>query len=217
MSCAGHSVLIMLCCAVQELVLMQVAQFLERYRLTTAPGGVIAAAADVLLPYPDAFDAAAASPKAKRAAGSKAAKGSAAAAGPAGSRSHNSSSSTTASSSSSDEEEQGVPIKSSRSVAASSQRPDQAVMRHAEAYRISNPEAVAKARQALVKTWGWDLTEDQERVLQEVQADMQGPRAMLRLLQGDVGCGKTIIALLACLETAASGACVLAAARLCFV
>jgi ATP-dependent DNA helicase RecG len=49
------------------------------------------------------------------------------------------------------------------------------------------------------------LTEDQERVLQEVQADLKGPRAMLRLLQGDVGCGKTMVALLACLETAASG------------
>lgn len=184
---------------------MQVAQFLERYRLTTAPGGVIAAAADVLLPYPDAADAAAAAaPKPKRMAGGKAAKGSAAAAGPAGSRSYTSSS-TTASSSSSEEEEDDMPL-ASRSVSALTQRPDQAVMRHAEAYRISNPEAVAKARQELARTWGWDLTEDQERVLREVQADMQGPRAMLRLLQGDVGCGKTIIALLACLETAASGA-----------
>jgi hypothetical protein len=189
---------------------MQVAQFLERYRLTTAPGGVIAAAADVLLPYPDASDAAAASLKPKHMAG-KAAKGSAAAAiWPAGSHSYSNSSATASSSSSSSEEEEGSVPLSSRIVAASTQWPEQAIMRHAEAYRISYPEAVAKARQVLLKTWGWDLTEDQERVLKEVQADMQGPRAMLRLLQGDVGCGKTIVALLACLETAASGACVLA-------
>jgi ATP-dependent DNA helicase RecG len=60
---------------------------------------------------------------------------------------------------------------------------------------------IEHAKQALP----WQLTRGQEEVLSEVLDDMRGPRAMLRLLQGDVGCGKTIVALLACLVTAASG------------
>jgi ATP-dependent DNA helicase RecG len=41
------------------------------------------------------------------------------------------------------------------------------------------------------------LTRAQKRVLREIVADLQGPRPMLRLLQGDVGSGKTIVAALA--------------------
>jgi ATP-dependent DNA helicase RecG len=49
------------------------------------------------------------------------------------------------------------------------------------------------------------LTRAQERVLREVLADMQQPRAMSRLLQGEVGSGKTVIATLALLVAAANG------------
>ena len=41
------------------------------------------------------------------------------------------------------------------------------------------------------------LTRAQERVLREIAADLAGPRPMLRLLQGDVGSGKTAVAALA--------------------
>ncbi|HKH46603.1 MAG TPA: ATP-dependent DNA helicase RecG [Thermoanaerobaculia bacterium] len=41
------------------------------------------------------------------------------------------------------------------------------------------------------------LTRAQERVLGEIAADLAGPRPMLRLLQGDVGSGKTAVAALA--------------------
>ena len=41
------------------------------------------------------------------------------------------------------------------------------------------------------------LTKAQKRALREIVADLQGPRPMLRLLQGDVGSGKTIVAALA--------------------
>ena len=41
------------------------------------------------------------------------------------------------------------------------------------------------------------LTAAQKRALREIVADLQGPRPMLRLLQGDVGSGKTIVAALA--------------------
>ncbi|MEM7618887.1 MAG: ATP-dependent DNA helicase RecG [Pseudomonadota bacterium] len=50
----------------------------------------------------------------------------------------------------------------------------------------------------------FSLTNSQETALQEIKADMAAPHRMLRLLQGDVGSGKTIVALLvmaAALET----------------
>jgi ATP-dependent DNA helicase RecG len=49
------------------------------------------------------------------------------------------------------------------------------------------------------------LTAAQERVLAEIVADMQRPHPMNRLLQGDVGSGKTIVALLAMLLAIESG------------
>ncbi len=51
----------------------------------------------------------------------------------------------------------------------------------------------------------FQLTGAQERVLQEIVGDLSGPRPMLRLVQGDVGSGKTVIAALACLVAARSG------------
>jgi ATP-dependent DNA helicase RecG len=49
------------------------------------------------------------------------------------------------------------------------------------------------------------LTGAQERVLQEILADLKKPKAMSRLLQGEVGSGKTVIATLALLLAAANG------------
>lgn len=43
----------------------------------------------------------------------------------------------------------------------------------------------------------FSLTQAQERVLQEIERDMRRPHPMNRLLQGDVGSGKTIVALMA--------------------
>ncbi|MGD2123180.1 MAG: ATP-dependent DNA helicase RecG [Gemmatimonadota bacterium] len=45
----------------------------------------------------------------------------------------------------------------------------------------------------------FELTEAQARVLREIFADMASPRRMNRLLQGDVGSGKTVVALFAIL------------------
>jgi len=49
------------------------------------------------------------------------------------------------------------------------------------------------------------LTRAQERVLGEILADLKQPRAMSRLLQGEVGSGKTVIATLALLIAVANG------------
>lgn len=50
-------------------------------------------------------------------------------------------------------------------------------------------------RQALKKTLPFKPTAAQKRVLGEIAQDMQQPSPMRRLLQGDVGSGKTIVAL----------------------
>jgi len=48
------------------------------------------------------------------------------------------------------------------------------------------------------------LTQAQQRVLQEILADLKQPKAMSRLLQGEVGSGKTVIAALALLMAASN-------------
>ena len=52
-----------------------------------------------------------------------------------------------------------------------------------------------KVREALKKTLPFKPTGAQKRVLGEIAHDMQHPSPMRRLLQGDVGSGKTIVAL----------------------
>ena len=49
------------------------------------------------------------------------------------------------------------------------------------------------------------LTDDQEQVWGEIRRDMESPLPMRRLVQGDVGSGKTAIALLALIKTVGSG------------
>ncbi len=49
------------------------------------------------------------------------------------------------------------------------------------------------------------LTEAQKRVIREIHADLKSGRQMNRLLQGDVGSGKTLVALLCCLLAVDNG------------
>ena len=60
---------------------------------------------------------------------------------------------------------------------------------------------VERVRAALPFT----LTADQEQVWGEIRRDMESPLPMRRLVQGDVGSGKTAIALLALVKTVESG------------
>lgn len=59
--------------------------------------------------------------------------------------------------------------------------------------------------QRLKDSLPYSLTKAQEKVLKEVYADLSGGRVMNRLVQGDVGSGKTIIAILALLQAAYNG------------
>ena len=59
--------------------------------------------------------------------------------------------------------------------------------------------------QRLQEALPYRLTPDQEEVWHQMQADLTGPYTMNRLIQGDVGSGKTILAVLALLMTAANG------------
>jgi ATP-dependent DNA helicase RecG len=54
--------------------------------------------------------------------------------------------------------------------------------------------------------FGFALTGSQRQALAEIAGDMKSPRRMMRLLQGDVGSGKTVVALLAMLIAVETGA-----------
>lgn len=56
-----------------------------------------------------------------------------------------------------------------------------------------------------IKKLPYELTNAQKRTWQEVSLDMNGERLMNRLVQGDVGSGKTIIAVLALMNTVYAG------------
>jgi ATP-dependent DNA helicase RecG len=62
-----------------------------------------------------------------------------------------------------------------------------------------------RLRSRLLAGLPFELTDAQHRVVEEIAADLQRPHPMLRLLQGDVGSGKTIVAALAALQAVESG------------
>ena len=59
--------------------------------------------------------------------------------------------------------------------------------------------------ETFVRGLPFPLTPAQQRVLGEIRGDLAAPRRMYRLLQGDVGCGKTVVALYALLYAVAAG------------
>ncbi len=62
-----------------------------------------------------------------------------------------------------------------------------------------------KALDTFLKSLPFQLTDAQRRVLAELLADLEKPRPMSRLLQGEVGSGKTVVATAALLFAAANG------------
>ena len=73
---------------------------------------------------------------------------------------------------------------------------------HATVARPALPDGAADA---LLKVLPYELTEGQQRVGKEISRDLASPSPMNRLLQGDVGSGKTVVALRAMLQVADSG------------
>ncbi len=57
-----------------------------------------------------------------------------------------------------------------------------------------------RLRQKLLDLLSFQLTRAQQKVWDEIRRDLERPHPMNRLIQGDVGSGKTVIALLACLH-----------------
>ena len=71
---------------------------------------------------------------------------------------------------------------------------------------------VGKAFHTQYTSLPYDLTNAQKRVLREIQTDLKSGKQMNRLLQGDVGSGKTVVALLTALLAVDNGyqACIMA-------
>jgi ATP-dependent DNA helicase RecG len=63
-----------------------------------------------------------------------------------------------------------------------------------------------KLRATILASLPFKLTGAQVRTLAEIDADLASPNRMLRLLQGDVGSGKTVVALLAMASAVETGA-----------
>ena len=77
----------------------------------------------------------------------------------------------------------------------------------AEAKRAENGRPMLPVAQTgrMIEQLPYRLTDDQMKAWGEIEADLSGPYVMNRLLQGDVGSGKTILAFLALLMCAANG------------
>ncbi|MCB1766460.1 MAG: ATP-dependent DNA helicase RecG [Candidatus Competibacteraceae bacterium] len=72
--------------------------------------------------------------------------------------------------------------------------------------QVAPPLVGGSLSQRFLERLPFILTGAQQRVLEEITADLAQPRPMLRLLQGDVGSGKTVVAAVAALRAVETGA-----------
>lgn len=81
-------------------------------------------------------------------------------------------------------------------------------MKSIEKHTVSSPEEIepiTNLQERLAERILFQLTPDQISVLAEINRDLSHPAPMARLLQGDVGSGKTLIAFFACLRIIEEG------------
>jgi ATP-dependent DNA helicase RecG len=78
--------------------------------------------------------------------------------------------------------------------------------RRSDAERKSRPVVITdEIRESARRVLPFKLTGDQKKAIAEIVGDMKRPQPMNRLLQGDVGSGKTIVALMAALVAMENG------------
>ncbi len=65
--------------------------------------------------------------------------------------------------------------------------------------------AAVSLRERFVQSLGFTLTAGQRAALADIDSDLAQPHPMMRLVQGDVGCGKTVLAAAAALTAIAHG------------
>lgn len=71
-----------------------------------------------------------------------------------------------------------------------------------QAWKRKEKEAVSAQAKSFLKEEVWELektlsfslSDDQKKVIQEILDDLQSSKSMYRMVQGDVGCGKTLVA-----------------------
>ena len=78
-------------------------------------------------------------------------------------------------------------------------------MKHKSEDNVIKKEYDEDKLNKLIKSLPYNLTEDQNKVLNEILKDIKSKRRMNRLLQGDVGSGKTVISILALYANYLSG------------
>jgi len=81
-------------------------------------------------------------------------------------------------------------------------RQARARMRNRRAPRLALDAAL---RERFLQQLGFELTGAQRRVCSEIAADLDSDHPAMRLIQGDVGCGKTVVAAHAMVQTVAAG------------
>ncbi|MCK9519929.1 MAG: ATP-dependent DNA helicase RecG [Dehalococcoidia bacterium] len=81
------------------------------------------------------------------------------------------------------------------------------LMRRAEWQQGNDAPALdlGKVKADLLRSLPFELTRSQQFALEDILHDIRGPHPMLRLLQGDVGSGKTVVAFAAMLAAVRSG------------
>jgi len=62
-----------------------------------------------------------------------------------------------------------------------------------------------EATGAFIRSLPFELTRAQQRVVNEITTDLENAHPMMRLIQGDVGSGKTVVAAIACLKAISCG------------